>query len=155
MICFFRNLFVWQPTKKAILFSTLLLAAVISSGYLVKAQNTAQPQTLPSTITPNTAPALPTKNEMLPNKQVAPAHNPTNFPDLEYQIYLDSPALKIDSLRYAKDQTPILGKLSPDGKRIIMRNYQGGRVNVYVFFENGRHQSLTKSQCVIDPVIVL
>ncbi len=74
----------------------------------------------------------------------------------QHQIYLDKPAMSIEQLEYDKDQTPIKGKLSEDGMRIIMDGYtKKGRVKAVVMYADGERAEFTKSTCFIDPVIEL
>jgi len=74
----------------------------------------------------------------------------------QHQIYLDKPAISIEQLQYDKDETPIKGKLSEDGRRIIMDGYtKRGRVKIIVMYGDGERGEFTKSTCFIDPVIEL
>lgn len=72
----------------------------------------------------------------------------------EYQFSLPERALDIEWIEYDKDKVRLHGKLSPDGKSIILRNYQNGQmVRVKVLLPNGKKEEYVKSPCFIDPVI--
>lgn len=74
----------------------------------------------------------------------------------QYQFYLDQPAQRIEKMEYATDETPIQGQLSKDGKRVIMDGYtKRGRVSVIVHYRDGTKEEVSRSSCVIDPVIPL
>jgi len=71
----------------------------------------------------------------------------------QYQFQLDESVESIDQLRYDQSGEPINGKLSPDGRRVVMDNYKKGqRVKLTVTYADGRSEEVTKSSCYIDPV---
>ena len=70
-----------------------------------------------------------------------------------YQFQLEKEARSISNIHYEKTGEPIKGKLSPDGKRIIMEHYvKGNRVVYHVVYADGTEADATKSTCYIDPV---
>ncbi len=72
----------------------------------------------------------------------------------QHQLYLDKPAIEIENIHYDKDDTPIKGQLSKDGKRVIMEEYnRRGRVSFTVKYQDGSTEDLSRSPCVIDPVV--
>jgi hypothetical protein len=72
----------------------------------------------------------------------------------EYQFSLPEPAKQIELIEYEKDNVPLHGKLSPDGKIIFIRNYKTGQmVRAKVLLQSGRTEEYIKSPCFIDPVI--
>ncbi len=72
----------------------------------------------------------------------------------EYQFYLTDPAIKILDIQYEKDCTPVKGRLSEDGKTVILKEY---REHSRIYFKyqkaNGTVDEISKSPCYIDPVI--
>ena len=73
-----------------------------------------------------------------------------------YQFYLDQPALSIENIKYAKDEKPLQGELSKDGKRVVIEGYtKRGRVSATVKYKDGTTEEVSRSSCVIDPVIPL
>lgn len=75
---------------------------------------------------------------------------------LLHQIYLEERAKSLEGLEYEKDGEPLKGKLSEDGKRIIIENYhKRGRVKVTVTTPTGEQKTVSKSSCYIDVVIPL
>ena len=73
-----------------------------------------------------------------------------------YQFYLDQPALSIENIKYAKDEQPLKGELSKDGKRVVIEGYtKRGRVSATVKYKDGTTEEISRSSCVIDPVIPL
>lgn len=71
----------------------------------------------------------------------------------QYQFQFENPVKSIENLRYEKSGEPIKGKLSPDGKRVVMDNYKKGqRVKLNVTQLDGKVEEVTKSPCFIDPV---
>ncbi len=73
-----------------------------------------------------------------------------------YQFYLDQPALSIESIKYAKDEKPLEGQLSKDGKRVVIEGYtKRGRITATVKYKDGTTEEVSRSSCVIDPVIPL
>ena len=86
--------------------------------------------------------------------------NPEKLTDEEiqefkfYQFYLDQPALSIENIKYAKDEKPLEGQLSKDGKRVVIEGYtKRGRVTATVKYKDGTTEEVSRSSCVIDPVI--
>jgi len=74
----------------------------------------------------------------------------------QYQFYLDKPANGIEKIKYANDDAPIEGQISKDGKRVIMDGYiKRGRVTAVVRYKDGTTEEVSRSSCVIDPVIPL
>ncbi len=74
----------------------------------------------------------------------------------QHQMYLDKPAISIKNLRYEKDDQPIEGEISEDGRRIIMDGYvKKGRVTFTVFYADGTDDKMSIGSCFIDPVIPL
>ena len=72
----------------------------------------------------------------------------------EYRFPLPEKAIDIIFIEHEKSKVPIHGKLAPDGKSVILRNYQPGQpVRVKAMLENGRTEEFVKSPCFIDPVI--
>lgn len=73
-----------------------------------------------------------------------------------HQIYLDQPVKSIEKIEYDQDGTPIEGEISPDGKRIILKNYtHKGRIYVSLTYQDGTTDEFKRSSCVIDPVAPL
>lgn len=71
-----------------------------------------------------------------------------------HQFYLEEPAIKIIDIKYDKDCTPVNGKLSEDGKRVIVKDYtEHSRIYFKYLKADGSVQEITKSPCFIDPVI--
>jgi len=98
------------------------------------------------------------KTEIKPETQI----KPERLTDEEiqefkqYQFYLDKPANGIEKIKYANDDTPIEGQISKDGKRVIMDGYiKRGRVTAVVRYKDGTTEEVSRSSCVIDPVIPL
>ena len=72
----------------------------------------------------------------------------------EYQFSLPEKAIEIKWIEYEKTKVPMHGKLSPDGRSILIRNYQTGQpLRVKAVLENGKTEEYVKSPCFIDPVI--
>ncbi len=70
-----------------------------------------------------------------------------------YQIYLDEPAESLDKIIYEKEEEPAEGELSPDGLRILIKDYkERTRVKVNITYKSGRSEEFSKSSCFIDPV---
>jgi len=89
-----------------------------------------------------------TKSERLTNEEIQEFK--------QYQFYLDKPAKGIQKIKYASDDTPIEGQISKDGKRVIMDGYiKRGRVTAVVRYQDGTTEEISRSSCVIDPVIPL
>lgn len=85
----------------------------------------------------------------------AQEQNASTTPKWDYQIYLKQPAVEIKEIQYNKDCTPVKGTLSPDGKTIIMKDYEKGKqVYIKVTYEDGTTEEFTKSSCFIDPLIL-
>lgn len=75
---------------------------------------------------------------------------------LLHQIYLEESVKSLDDLEYEKDGEKLKGKLSEDGKRIIVENYyKRGRVKATVTNALGEQKTVSKSSCFIDIVIPL
>ena len=74
-----------------------------------------------------------------------------------YQFYLDQPALSIENIKYANDEEKTIeGQLSKDGKRVVIEGYtKRGRVTATVKYKDGTTEEVSRSSCVIDPVIPL
>ena len=71
----------------------------------------------------------------------------------QYQFNLEKPAVDIQNLRYEESGEPIRGKLSTDGKRVLMDNYKKGqRVKFEAIYSDGTKEEVKKSSCYIDPV---
>ncbi len=72
----------------------------------------------------------------------------------DYQIFLKQPAKELKLLMYEKNFLPIQGKLSDDGKAIIMKDYErGNKVHIKVIYQDGTVEEFTKAPCFIDPVV--
>jgi hypothetical protein len=72
-----------------------------------------------------------------------------------FQFNLEKPAKRISDLQYDKLSTPLKGVLSPDGKKVILEQYQkGNRIKLNVEFEDGTSKEVTQSPCFIDPVVI-
>ena len=74
-----------------------------------------------------------------------------------YQFYLDQPALSIENIKYSNDEEKKLeGQLSKDGKRVVIEGYtKRGRITATVKYKDGTTEEVSRSSCVIDPVIPL
>jgi hypothetical protein len=71
----------------------------------------------------------------------------------QYQFHLEKPADRIEHLRYENTDESIKGKVSEDGKRIIMDNYKKGqRIKFDAIYKDGTREEVKKSPCFIDPV---
>ena len=85
----------------------------------------------------------------------AQSQNAYTPPKWDYQIYLKQPAIEIKELQYNKDCSPVKGSLAPDGKTIIIKDYEKGKqVYVKVTYEDGTTEEFTRSSCYIDPLIL-
>ena len=72
-----------------------------------------------------------------------------------HQLYLPKPAIKIGVLRH-RDGEVLDGELTPDGLRIIIKNYtRRNGVEVEVLFKDGTEEKISRSPCVIDEVPAL
>ncbi len=70
-----------------------------------------------------------------------------------HQIYLDEPAHSLDQIIYEKEERPADGQLSPDGMRVLIKNYkEKTRIKVNVTYKSGRQEEFSRSSCFIDPV---
>ena len=81
--------------------------------------------------------------------------DPKNDPVYEYhQFYLKEPAVKILDLEYDNDCTPAHGRLSEDGKTVLIKSYtEHSRIYLKFLKADGKVEELTKSPCYIDPVV--
>jgi hypothetical protein len=71
----------------------------------------------------------------------------------QFQFHLEKPAERIENLRYENTDESIKGKVSEDGKRIIMDNYKKGqRIKFDAIYKDGSREEVKKSPCYIDPV---
>src|SRR5688572_28931324 len=67
-----------------------------------------------------------------------------------FQIFLEEPIQKVNSVMYSDDSSPVEYKLSPDGKSIHLLNYNGsGGVKASVVNADGTAQEISKSKCAI------
>jgi len=72
----------------------------------------------------------------------------------EYRFTLPEKVIDIIWIEYEKSKVPMHGKLAPDGKSILIRNYEPGQpLRVKAMLENGKTEEYVKSPCFIDPVI--
>ena len=72
----------------------------------------------------------------------------------EYQIYLKKPAKSIKLLMYDKTFLPVQGRLSEDGKKIILKDYEKDHnVRVKIIYLDGSVGEFISYPCFIDPVI--
>jgi hypothetical protein len=70
-----------------------------------------------------------------------------------YQLYLDQPVQKIKKVEYL-DGTPLKFDLGNDGETVHLLNYhKRGGVKVTAEDFNGQEVEVSRSPCVIDPVI--
>lgn len=75
-------------------------------------------------------------------------------PAWDYQIYLKQPAKEIKELLNDNTCEPVNGKLSDDGKSIVMKNYQKkSRIYVRIIYVDGTEDDFIRSSCFIDPVL--
>lgn len=69
-----------------------------------------------------------------------------------HQIYLDKKAKSVKCIQY-KDGQPLQGKVSGDGKRVLIKGYKHkGRIQIDLEYDDGSQDSIEKSPCFIDPV---
>lgn len=82
---------------------------------------------------------------------IAPSYQKNNLPT--HQIYLLQPARSLQQLQYIKGDA-IDGELTPDGMRILLKNYNEKEgVAVKLIYENGESsEAIHYSPCVIDPI---
>ncbi len=67
-----------------------------------------------------------------------------------HQLYLPKQAIKVGVVRY-KDGEVLDGELSPDGMRLILKNYsRKGSVEVTLLFKDGTEETIQRTSCVID-----
>ncbi len=67
-----------------------------------------------------------------------------------YQIFLDTPAQKVNKVNYYDDSGPVQFKLSPDGKSIHLLDYKGdGGVKAEVVNMDGTVEEVVRSKCKI------
>lgn len=84
---------------------------------------------------------------LVPNQQV--------LKPVLHQLYLPKEAIKVGVIRY-KDGEVLDGELSPDGLRLILKNYtRKGSVEVTLLFKDGTEETIQRTSCVIDMVPVL
>jgi hypothetical protein len=84
----------------------------------------------------------------------AQTSNTDGNPKWDYQIYLKQPAKEIEELYYSDRHEQINGKLSQDGKTIIVKDYEKKNpVHVKVLYQDGTIDEFIRSSCYIDPVI--
>ncbi len=76
---------------------------------------------------------------------------------IEYhQIYLDQPVKSLDNVEYKDGSGNLNGKISKDGKRVLIKNYEKrGQVKFNVTYKDGTKGEFFKSSCFIDPVAPL
>jgi hypothetical protein len=71
-----------------------------------------------------------------------------------HQVFFDFPIKELLEMSYT-DGVPVDGELSPDGYSLIIKNYPGNKsVRVRFLNETGQQESITKSRCFIDPVLL-
>jgi len=67
-----------------------------------------------------------------------------------YQIFLETPAQKVNKVNYYDDSGPVQFKLSPDGKSIHLLDYKGdGGVKAEVVSMDGTVEEVVRSKCKI------
>jgi hypothetical protein len=67
-----------------------------------------------------------------------------------FQIFLDAPVQKVNSVNYYDDSGPIEFKLAPDGKAIYLLDYKGeGGVKAQVVNGDGNVEEVIRSQCKV------
>lgn len=72
----------------------------------------------------------------------------------EYQIHLQQPAKSIRLLLDDRSMLPVRGRISEDGKSVILPDYEKGqKIRLKVEYEVGSVEELIKSPCYIDPVV--
>lgn len=82
-----------------------------------------------------------------------PTQNTQNTP--LHQLHLPKPAIKIGLLHH-RDGEVLDGQLSPDGLRIIIKNYtQRKPVEVEILFKDGTQEKISRSPCLIDEIPAL
>ncbi len=75
-------------------------------------------------------------------------------PNWDYQIYLKQPAKEVKEILYDNTCTPANGKISEDGKTIVIKDYQKkARIYVKVIYVDGTEDEFVRSSCFIDPVL--
>src|SRR5579871_3428018 len=71
-------------------------------------------------------------------------------PEWDYQIYLTKPAKEIRELLNDKTCEPVNGRISGDGKTIVMKNYPGKtRIYVKVIYTDNTEDEFVRSSCFI------
>ena len=76
------------------------------------------------------------------------------LPFREYRLFVPERAIEIREIEYGKSEDPLHGKLAPDGKSVLLRNYRHREsVRVVVVLWSGEIREYTVSPCFIDPVI--
>ena len=90
------------------------------------------------------------------------SQNPVSKPEEKYtepkfelhQFYLTEPAIKILEIQYDKDCIPVNGRLSEDGKTVLIKDYaEHSRIYVKILKADGKVEEISKSPCFIDPVV--
>ena len=67
-----------------------------------------------------------------------------------YQIFLETPAQKVNKVEYSDESGPVEFKLSPDGKSIHLLDYKGeGGVKAEVVNMEGGVEEVIRSKCKI------
>lgn len=71
-----------------------------------------------------------------------------------HQIFLDEPAQKIEKLEYRDTGEPIEHQLSPDGKSIHLKEYDGKSPVAVTFINSaGQLESFVKARCHIHSYV--
>lgn len=84
-----------------------------------------------------------------------PAVNGQVLKPILHQLYLPKQAIKVGVIRY-KDGEVLDGELSPDGLRLMLKNYtRKGTVEVTLLFKDGTEETIQRTSCVIDMVPTL
>lgn len=91
----------------------------------------------------------------VPSPAVAPPAvqpaDPSNG-GIMHQLYLPQQVIKLGIVRY-KDGEVLDGELSPDGMRVLIKNYnRRATVELSALFKDGTDQTITRSPCVIDTI---
>ena len=83
--------------------------------------------------------------------------NTGSNPKWDYQIYMPQntkEVKEVTELYYTSTHQPVNGKLAPNGKTIIIKNYEPKTpVHVKVIYLDGSVEEFTSTSCFIDPVI--
>jgi hypothetical protein len=76
------------------------------------------------------------------------------LPFREYRMFIPERAIEIREIGYGKSVEPLHGKLAPDGRSVLLRNYRHREsVRVVVVLSSGAVREYSVSPCFIDPVI--